>query len=272
MKKPTSDRPIVNLRRAYFECRHGQLHVRTAFPSTGGFGERTALLCLHETPRSARTFESLLPEIGTDRSVYACDTPGFGASDPPVDAPSVIDYAASIGDVLDALRLRAVDVLGVGTGAAIAAELAIARPQGIRRLVLADVPIDTAAAHEAWACEPCPVPPSAEGEHLLREWRRSRLVRGPGESVEAFAAGFVDELGHGAAAGWGAAATHRWQGAERLGLVTQKTLLLRGADGAASTARSLLRDGTLETLANLGPGLTGAQPGAVAARLRSFLD
>jgi hypothetical protein len=96
------ERPIVNLRRAYFECRYGQLHVRTSFPSTGGFDEHTALVCLHEQRRSSRSFAALLPVIGTDRSVYACDTPGCGESDPPPSAPVLADNAGAIGDIHDA--------------------------------------------------------------------------------------------------------------------------------------------------------------------------
>ena len=146
MKKSASRRPAINQRRAYFECRYGQLHVRTAFPSTGGFDELTPLVCLHESPRSSAAFGAFLPAMATDRSVYACDTPGYGESDPPPTAPSVADYAAAIGDFLDGLRLRETDVVGTGTGAAIAVELALARPEVVRRLVLAAPPLDAGAA------------------------------------------------------------------------------------------------------------------------------
>jgi pimeloyl-ACP methyl ester carboxylesterase len=269
------ERPVVNLRRAYFECRYGQLHVRTAFPSTGGFDERTPLLCLHESPRSSRSFAALLPEIGSDRSVYACDTPGCGESDAPPAAPAIGDYAGAIGDMLDMLRLREADVLGVGTGAAIAAELAIARPRGVRRLVLAAVPLAPAAGGEPWTREPWPLPPAADGGHLLREWRRSLAARGPGEPLESLAAGFAEELGNGLHAAWTLGATAAWPGARRLPLVTQKTLLLkpRGpySESAVAVAR-LLPTAALEDLPDLGPGFLAAAPGAIAARVRRFLD
>jgi pimeloyl-ACP methyl ester carboxylesterase len=267
------ERPVVNLRRAYFECRYGQLHVRTSFPSTGGFDEHTPLVCLHEQPRSSRSFAALLPEIGTDRSVYACDTPGYGESDGPAAAPTIADYAGAIGDFLDALRLRETDLLGVGTGAAIAAELAIARPQGVRRLVLAALP--PAAGVPAGMSPPSPLPPAADGSHLVAEWRRSLAARGPGESLAALAAGFADELRNGPHAAWGEAATLEWAGATRLPLVTQRTLLLKPRDAAAesvaATAR-LLRAGSVEDLPDLGPGYLATAPGAVAAAVRRFLD
>ncbi len=142
-------------RRAYFDCRFGQLHVRTAFPSSGGFDEQVTLFCLHPSEGSSRRFDRLLPEMAQDRSVYAPDLPGFGESDP---APSFAsaEAARAISDLATDLRLRRIDVLGVGFGAAVALELAAARPDLVRRLVLAAVPpMDhkPAAAQEALVVE-----------------------------------------------------------------------------------------------------------------------
>ena len=72
----------VRTRRAYFDCKFGQLHVRTAFPTTGGFDEQVTLFCLHRHRASSRTFSRFLPELADVRSVYAPDLPGFGESDP----------------------------------------------------------------------------------------------------------------------------------------------------------------------------------------------
>jgi pimeloyl-ACP methyl ester carboxylesterase len=274
MPKPP-ELPVVNLRRAYFECRYGQLHVRMAFPSTGGFDDRTPLVCLHENPRSSRTFEALLPEIGGDRSVYACDAPGCGASDPPPAAPTIADYAGAIGDVLDALRLRETDVFGVGLGAAIATELAIGRPHGVRGLVLAAVPLGASGSAEAPDPEPWPAPPAADGSHLLAEWRRSIAARGAGESLAALAAGFADELRNVATAAWGQRATAAWPGAVRLALVTQRTLLLAPRDSGAESARQaarLIRGAAVAELPDLGPGFLATAAGAVAVTVRRFLD
>jgi len=128
------------VRRAYFECRYGQLHVHNAIPPGGGFEEATSLLCVHPIPGSARTFQRFLAFAGRDRSVYAPDVPGWGESDAPASRPTVADYAAALGDFLDSMRFRQIDVLAYQSGAYLAAELAIARPQQVRRLVLASVP------------------------------------------------------------------------------------------------------------------------------------
>ncbi len=131
--------PAVRLRRAYFDCSFGQLHVRTAFPGTGGFDELVTLFCLHGARESSRTFEAFLPEIATLRSVYAPDLPGCGESDPSPQG-SAAEAARAIGELVTDLRLRQIDVLGVGSGANAALELAAAHPERVRRLVLAQLP------------------------------------------------------------------------------------------------------------------------------------
>jgi pimeloyl-ACP methyl ester carboxylesterase len=129
----------VRTRRAYFDSKFGQLHVRTAFPTTGGFDEQVTLFCLHPLEGSSRTFSRFLTELAELRSVYAPDLPGYGESD---SSPmrSIADAAAAISDLANDLRLRQIDLLGIQYGAEVALELASARPELVRRLVLAGVP------------------------------------------------------------------------------------------------------------------------------------
>src|SRR5260370_38684699 len=87
----------VRTRRAYFDCRFGQLHVRTAFPTTGGFDEGGTLFCLHPSDLSSRTFHRFLPETADVRSVYAPDLPGCGESD----AAPRINFKAATEAVAD---------------------------------------------------------------------------------------------------------------------------------------------------------------------------
>jgi pimeloyl-ACP methyl ester carboxylesterase len=133
------------VRRGYFECRYGQLHVHNAIPPGGGFEEGTPLICLHGARSSGRSFQGFLALAGRDRSVYAPDLPGCGESDAPPLAASAAQYAAAVGDFLDNMRLRHVDVLGQGAGAVLATELALTRPAQVRRLVLVSVPLAASA-------------------------------------------------------------------------------------------------------------------------------
>src|SRR5262249_10314380 len=87
--RPRETEPRV--RRGYFECRFGQLHVHNAIPPGGGFEEGTAVLCLHPAGQTGRAFKGLLPQLGRDRSVYAPDIPGSGESDGPAARASVME-------------------------------------------------------------------------------------------------------------------------------------------------------------------------------------
>jgi pimeloyl-ACP methyl ester carboxylesterase len=131
--------PTVRTRRAYFDCKFGQLHVRTAFPATGGFDEGVTLICLHHSEHTSRTFARFLPEIADDRSVYAPDLPGCGESDP-APALSYTESAAAVLDLAKDLRLRQIDLLGMRFGAGVALELAASNPELVRRLVLVSAP------------------------------------------------------------------------------------------------------------------------------------
>ena len=131
--------PSIRTRRAYFDCQFGQLHVRTAFPTTGGFDEQVTLFCLHPVDASSRVFSRLLPLLADVRSLYAPDLPGYGESDPSP-TRSMAEAAAAVSDLANDLRLRQVDLLGVQYGAGVALELAATRPELVKRLVLAGVP------------------------------------------------------------------------------------------------------------------------------------
>lgn len=134
--QPAPQAPAAaRIRRSYFECRYGQLHVHHAIPSGGGFEERPPLLALHEAGRTGRMFSALLTVLGADRSAFAPDLPGFGQSDGPHEALTAADHAVALGNFLDDMRLRQLDVLGCGLGSFVATELALSRP-GVRRLVL----------------------------------------------------------------------------------------------------------------------------------------
>jgi pimeloyl-ACP methyl ester carboxylesterase len=165
-QQPVEAEPRV--RRGYFECRYGQLHVHIAIPPGGGFEEGTPLVCLHGTQGSGRTFTGLLALTGRDRSVYAPDLPGYGESDGPSQALSVAEFAAAIGDFLDTMRLRHVDLLGHGAGSVLATELALARGAQVRRLILVSIPLGAGGASGGGAPPPRDLAAAAAG-YALRE-------------------------------------------------------------------------------------------------------
>lgn len=77
----------------------------------------------------------LLAAYGLSRSVYAPDLPGVGESDAPP-AGATAPGAAALADFIADMRLRQVDLLGLGTGAAVARELAVQHAPAVRRVAL----------------------------------------------------------------------------------------------------------------------------------------
>lgn len=137
-----SSASAVRTRRAYFDCQFGQLHVRTAFPGTGGFDEQVTLVCLHATRGSGRSFEPILQGLAAERSVYAPDLPGCGESDPSPQS-TVAEAATAVLDFVGNLRLRRIDLLGLDQGIEVLRLLAELRPELVRRLVLAGSAVST---------------------------------------------------------------------------------------------------------------------------------
>jgi pimeloyl-ACP methyl ester carboxylesterase len=267
---PAGAEPRV--RRGYFECRYGQLHVHNAIPPGGGFEEGTPLLCLHHTPGSGRLYERFLTLEGRDRSVYAPDTPGFGESDPPPTRPTIAEYAAVIGDFLDTMRFRQIDVLGYQAGAMIAAELAIARPKQIRRVVMVSVPIlnDTerdAFRRGSWT-------PTEDGSQLAAQWKLTLDSYGPSVPLEVRSRAFAEKLKSGVHTTWALAAAQQYASRERLALVTQTTLVLRPKDEfweATLRAREVLPKARITDLPEQGNGLFEVAPEAVVESVKDFL-
>ncbi len=262
------------VRRGYFESRCGQLHVHNAIPPGGGFEEGTPLLCLHRSPLSGRMFERFLALAGQDRSVYAPDLPGFGDSDPPSSRPTIVDYAAAVGDFLEAMRFRQIDLLGYHAGALVAAELAITRPKQVRRVVLVSVPLLTDAEREAAKRVPPSMHASPDGAHLAGEWQRIAETYGPGTPPELVTLAFAEKLRNGVHSAWLAHAALQYTVRERLSLITQPVLLMRPRDElweATARAREVLAKGRCMDFAEQGLALFETAPELVADGVRDFL-
>lgn len=126
--------PAGTLQHSMAPCRFGSIHYRYVKP--GKDSGKTPLLCLHASPGSSTNYAKLLPLMGADRLSIAADNPGFGLSDRPPTPSTIADFAGAVGDLLDALGLEQVDLIGSHTGSATAVELARQRPNSVRRIVL----------------------------------------------------------------------------------------------------------------------------------------
>ena len=264
MKSKNPPRPAINERRAYFECSYGQLHVRTAFPSTGGFDERTPLLCLHDLGSTSASFAGLISLMGTDRSIYAIDLPGHGESDRAPKGADVAAFAEAVGDLIAGLRLREVDVLGQGFGAAVAVELAALKDAVIRSVVLVDAP---AKAPEPWPSWPA----NEDGEGLDQVFRAGRTQTADRESLHAYTLRFAEALRSGVRIGVAREALGAWPAHERWRHLRHRVLAVDTGRRRPQIADQIPAGRSLDGSAWPVDSMMAPTP-ELAARLRAFLD
>lgn len=134
--EPAENQP--RLRRAYYECRYGQLHLHNAIPPGGGFDELTAVICLHGEGETGAVFLPAMQALGARRSVYALDLPGVGGTDPAADVPRTEAAVNATCDFLDSMRIRSVDLVTRGASAPAALRLLEQRGNGLRRIIVID--------------------------------------------------------------------------------------------------------------------------------------
>lgn len=193
---------MLKPKRFYVDGQFGQIHLRMAGPEQS---TRRPLACLHMSPKSGRIFERFIAHGATDGTIFAPDYPGFGEScPPPADPPVTIeDYAQSLWDVVDALGLGPIDILGYHTGCEVAAEAARQRPDDVGKIIMISAPVFTPVELMALQDAFAEIPLDIEGTRFTHMWQEIVKHRGPGVSLETLATSFAENLRPGNAYEWG---------------------------------------------------------------------
>jgi pimeloyl-ACP methyl ester carboxylesterase len=202
------------------------------------------------------------------------DLPGHGSSDISSVRLTIPELAAVVGDFLDTLRLRSADVIGYELGAAIAIELAIARPQQVRRVLLWGAAVYTSQERSTLAAQ-TRANWREDGAEVLESLRQELEQRSAEVPIAALIDGWGDRLRAGAAAPRAYAALVEYAAGERLPLVKQQALVLRLKDQFgeyAARVRSSLPSGTLLDVPEHGHGFISAAPQRFATIVREFFD
>jgi pimeloyl-ACP methyl ester carboxylesterase len=99
-------------------------------------GSGPPLVFVHGLAGSWPNWLEQLPAFAAEHRVIALDLPGFGHSPMPAEQISISGYARLLDRLFDTLGINAAAVVGNSMGGFIGAELAIAFPQRVERLVL----------------------------------------------------------------------------------------------------------------------------------------
>jgi pimeloyl-ACP methyl ester carboxylesterase len=110
--------------------------VEGAPVNTIDLGDGPPVVFVHGLGGSWQNWLEQLPVLAREHRVVAMDLPGFGHSPMPPQEISIAGYARLLDGLLDTLGIDAAAVVGNSMGGFIGAELAIAFPQRVERLVL----------------------------------------------------------------------------------------------------------------------------------------
>lgn len=261
------------IRRAFADLSVGQVHHATC-----GDPDAPAVLLLHQTPRSWAEYREVLPQIGRRYRAIAMDTVGFGDSAAAPWPPSIERWAQVALELLDALRIPRAHIVGHHTGGVIAVELAAAFPERVGALVLSSTPFTGEAFRRARANRPAidAAEPSDDGTHLAAMWRKrqSFYPAGRPDLLQAFVLDALKVTGS-LEGGHQAVASYRME--ERIGRVTQPTLVIRASDDpfasphAAELAGHLRNARIVDVEHGMVP-LPDQLPEAFARTVLDFLD
>lgn len=273
---------MVSSWREYRQSTFGQLHIHRSGPDEGSIRlgqQRSPVICLHMTPYSGRVYKELLEQLGTDRSVLAPDTPGYGASDQPEHAPRIEDYAACMVALIEDVAEGPVNILGYHTGSSIAVEVARMRPDLVQRIALISVaafPPEVLDERRALFGASRALEVDESGEYLLRRWRSYRDNSMPDYPASMRANRFPDALLRPDISWWGHQAVYDHPVKERLASVEVPVLVLNPEDDLAHVTPlvgSVLKDGSeYRELPGWSHGLLQVRAAELAGILRDFFD
>jgi pimeloyl-ACP methyl ester carboxylesterase len=279
----SSSSPVsgVSAKRFYGACRFGQMHVYAAQPAAGA-GDKTALVCFHSSPLSGVEFRLFQCRMATDRIVLCPDTPGFGGSDVPPRVPTIPDYAGAMADMLEDAGYGpkgrgAVDLLGTHTGTLIATELACARPDLVRNVILSSIALFSDAQRADMRQRyGGPQPLLTDPGFVPKAFQESVIAGHADQTAERRLAFFAERLRAGTTSWYGPEASLSYDPIPRLKTMAQPVLLLVVRDILAQNTRDAMAFVPKVTLKDLEAVTTNApwdaQADLLAATVRGYLD
>jgi len=234
----------VLFRKQYIDGTFGQVHVLMS-EHAGVKPSHTPVLCLAPNPMTGRYYRLFMQELGRDRKVIAPDYPGLGQSDPPPEAQNMAGYANAMATVLDSLGYGEdghgkVDVCGYHTGAMVAIELAILRPDLVRKLILAGIPYyDAEARTEQYEKNVVAKILEDDFDSLRGTWEFAVTTREDGVAIERGYDNFVDILMQRHRSHWAYHAVFSYAAEDRAPRVSQPVLILNTHGSLENETRAL---------------------------------
>jgi pimeloyl-ACP methyl ester carboxylesterase len=276
-----NDMAEILARRLYVDGPFGQVHVRQASPKSGAT-DKTPLICFHQSPMSGIQYRPFQDEMATDRLVWCPDTPGFGGSDAPADVVTVGDYAKAMAAVLEALGagtvgLGPVDVFGGHTGSVIGTELAVTRPDLVRKIAYPSVALFSNEQRTMMMQRFGGPPAYFSDQDFVAASYKQTVLEGPSElDLERRLELFTERLRSGMKAWYAPEAVMSYDAEGQLKKLTQPALILVLDDMLAENTRlagTLIPDATVIEMTHIPHALAwDVYAAQIAQAARDFYD
>jgi pimeloyl-ACP methyl ester carboxylesterase len=156
------------IKKGYVDTQGGQIHYRYC-----GNEGAPPLAFFHQTASSSLSYEKLMALLEEHFQMIALDTPGFGQSFFPPEAPTTSYYSSVFFEALSNLGMNSFHAFGHHTGAAIVAEMAAAGTGRVKSVMM-DGPVWLSQKErQQWldaAIDPMVI--QEDGSHLMKIWDR----------------------------------------------------------------------------------------------------
>lgn len=160
----------------YVDTVDGRVHLRRS--GTQG----PPIVVLPTGGGSSAQFAPVISGLARGRQVIGIDYLGNGLSDKTADSGTIQDLASEIVNVMDALEIPQADLWGSHTGACVGLEIAVTRPDRVRRLVMEGPVVISQEFQDDLLCHYFPdFTPDTFGLHLhhIWHWRRDMFMFWP---------------------------------------------------------------------------------------------
>lgn len=211
--------------------------VRIAYRFDGG-QDKPVLLLSNSIGTDLSMWDGQVPALTEHFRVLRYDARGHGASDVPSGPYSLDRLGRDVVELLDALDLRRVHVLGLSLGGIVAQWLGIHVPERVDRLVLSNTAAYLGPPRQ-WdrpIAELLEAPDmGATAEMFLGNWFPARMLQGDDEVVEGFRRTLLATRREGVAGSW--AAVRDYDLRRTATLIPNPTLVIAGEHDTVTSAR-----------------------------------
>ncbi|MGH4035285.1 3-oxoadipate enol-lactonase [Actinomycetota bacterium Odt1-20B] len=210
--------------------------VRIAYRFDGD-ENKPVLLLSNSIGTDLHMWDGQVPALTEHFRLLRYDARGHGASDVPSGPYSLDRLGRDVVELLDALGLRRVHVLGLSLGGIVAQWLGIHVPERVDRLVLSNTAAYLGPANQ-WdrpIAELLEAPDmQVTAERFLHNWFPARMLRGDDEIVEGFRRTLLTTRREGVAGSW--AAVRDYDLRRTAALIHNPTLVIAGEHDTVTSA------------------------------------